>query len=56
MIIDVMMLEQVEFATGLSRFDIYNYIVQEKFPKPISLKGRFLGWDKNEIEPWALEK
>lgn len=38
--------------TGLSRSTIYFRISQGRFPKPISLGGRAVGWLENEIEAW----
>jgi prophage regulatory protein len=47
---------QVERRTGLSRSSIYHFIQQGKFPKPINLGERAVGWLENEIEKWLMER
>ena len=39
-------------ATGLSRSSIYLFIKEERFPKPINLGLRSVGWLESEIEAW----
>jgi len=38
--------------TGLSRSTIYLRISEGRFPKPISLGGRAVGWVEAEINAW----
>ncbi|MBW1899611.1 MAG: AlpA family transcriptional regulator [Deltaproteobacteria bacterium] len=44
--------KQVEARTGLSRSTIYLRIQEGKFPKPVNLGPRAVGWLENEIEAW----
>jgi prophage regulatory protein len=44
--------KQVEARTGLSRSTIYLRIQEGKFPKPVNLGLRAVGWLENEIEAW----
>lgn len=52
----VLRLPEVKARTGLSRSSIYLRISQSRFPKPISLGGRAVGWLESEIEDWLEEK
>ncbi|MBU3696567.1 AlpA family transcriptional regulator [Dechloromonas sp.] len=42
--------------TGLSNSSIYLYIKAEKFPKPIKLGARRVGWKESEIQEWIDDK
>lgn len=42
----------VQSRTGLSRSTIYAYISQGKFPKPIHLGARSVGWLSADIDAW----
>lgn len=46
----------VERKTGFKRAHIYALIAQGKFPKPIKLGVRAVGWDSLEIERWLLDR
>ncbi len=48
----ILRLPSVKNRTGLSRSTIYLRISQGKFPKPIALGGRTVGWIEAEIENW----
>jgi prophage regulatory protein len=48
----ILRLEKVKDRTGLSRSTIYLRIQEGKFPRPISLGARAVGWLENEIEAW----
>ena len=41
--------KNVQNVTGLSRSQIYNLMAQGKFPPPIPLGGRAVGWIDSEI-------
>jgi len=45
-------LPAVLVRTGLSRSTIYLRISEGRFPKPISLGGRAVGWIEAEINAW----
>ena len=38
--------------TGLSRRTIYLEIAEARFPRPIQLTARRVGWVESEIEEW----
>ena len=50
--ISILRRKQVEARTGLSRSTIYLRIQEGKFPKPVNLGPRAVGWLENEIEAW----
>lgn len=46
----------VRAKTGLSDSTIYLRISQGRFPAPISLGGRAVGWLEHEIDEWLEER
>lgn len=52
----ILRLPQVMARTGLSRSTIYLRISQGRFPRPISLGPRAVGWIKEEIDQWLEEQ
>lgn len=42
----------VERLTGLSRSTIYSQMTQGKFPRPVRLGIRAVGWRSGDIEAW----
>jgi prophage regulatory protein len=51
----ILRLPKVKNRTGLSRSSIYLRVSQDRFPSPISLGGRAVGWIEEEIDQW-IEK
>lgn len=47
---------EVEHRTGLSRSTIYLRIAEGRFPKPVSLGGRAVGWVETEITEWLNQQ
>ena len=47
---------QVEFAVGLARSTIYEAMAEGRFPKPVRLGGRSVGWLSTEIESWIAAR
>jgi prophage regulatory protein len=45
-------LPAVKASTGLSRSTIYLRVAQGRFPKPVSLGGRAVGWLEAEVQQW----
>ena len=45
-------LPAVKMRTGLSRSSIYLWIAQGKFPAPVSLGARAVGWVESEVDEW----
>jgi prophage regulatory protein len=52
MVLKIMRLAAVKNATGLGRTTIYNKIKEGKFPKPVQLGPKSVGWPENEIHAW----
>ena len=48
----IIRLPAVKARTGLSRSTIYLRISQDKFPRPVNLGGRAVGWVESEINTW----
>jgi prophage regulatory protein len=46
----------VEHLTGLARASIYQRMAEGKFPKPVSLGGRAVGWVEAEIADWQKRR
>ena len=45
-------LPDVKAQTGLSRSTLYSLMAQGRFPKPIKLGERAVGWTEAEISAW----
>lgn len=43
---------EVELTVGLKRSAIYQAIADGRFPRPIRLGGRSVGWLADEVEQW----
>ena len=49
-------LPEVMARTGLSRSTIYVRLEQGRFPRPVSLGGRAVGWIDSEIDEWMSDR
>ncbi len=49
-------LPEVLARTGLSRSTIYVRLDQGRFPKPVSLGARAVGWIEAEVDEWMRER
>lgn len=49
----ILRLPAVKAQTGLSRSSIYAYISEKKFPAPIQLGARAVGWISTDVEAWV---
>jgi prophage regulatory protein len=49
----ILRLPAVKTRTGLSRSTIYLRVAEGRFPKPISLGARAVGWVDAEVEAWV---
>ena len=38
--------------TGLSRSTVYQRVTEGRFPRPVSLGARAVGWIEAEVEEW----
>ncbi len=52
----ILRLPDVKARTGLSRSSIYLRISQSRFPQPISLGSRAVGWIETEIDDWLNQQ
>jgi prophage regulatory protein len=48
----ILRLPAVKSRTGLSRSTIYLHVSQGRFPRPVRLGERAVGWPENEIQSW----
>jgi prophage regulatory protein len=49
-------LPEVLERTGLSRSTIYVRLAEGRFPRPVRLGGRAVGWIEAEIGEWVAER
>lgn len=47
---------EVEARTGLSRSTIYAMVAERRFPAPIKLGLRAVGWPESEIGAWLASR
>jgi len=52
MVNTVLLREQVERATGLSRSTLYEMVARGRFPKPIRIGARSVAWISEEVQAW----
>ncbi|WP_432277702.1 helix-turn-helix transcriptional regulator [Pseudomonas aeruginosa] len=43
-------------ASDVYKRQIYKYVSESWFPKPIPLGGRSVGWLESEVAEWILER
>jgi prophage regulatory protein len=55
-LMQILRLPLVKTRTGLSRSTLYKQIADGKFPKPIRLGPRAVGWLESEIQAWIKER
>ena len=56
MMYTILRLPAVKAATGLSRSTIYLRISEGRFPKPVSLGDRAVGWIEAEVQEWLEQQ
>ena len=49
-------LPEVLARTGLSRSTIYVRLDQGRFPRPVSLGARAVGWIEAEVDEWIRDR
>jgi len=49
-------LPEVMARTGLSRSTIYVRLAEGRFPEPVRLGPRAVGWIESEIDAWMQER
>jgi len=54
MVISILRLPDVSIKTGLARSTIYKFISEGRFPRPIQLGPRAVGWLISELDDWVV--
>ena len=49
-------LREVMARTGLSRSTIHVWVAEGRFPKPVPLGRRSVGWIESELEDWLRDR
>lgn len=52
----IMRLPAVSEVTGLPRSTLYQYMKNNRFPKPVKLGVRSVGWIKEEVDAWLAKR
>ncbi len=52
----ILRLPEVKSLTGLSRSTIYLKVSEHRFPRPISLGARAVGWVEAEVLTWINDQ
>jgi prophage regulatory protein len=52
----ILRLPNVLDRTGLSRSTVYLRVTEGRFPKPVSLGARAVGWIETEVEEWIARQ
>jgi len=52
----ILRLPQVKCRVGLSRSSIYLAVSQRKFPQPVRLGARAVGWLESEVDAWVHQR
>lgn len=52
--VSILRRKQVEARVGLGRSSLYDYIRAGKFPPPIRVGSRAVGWVASEVDAWLL--
>ncbi len=54
--IRILRLPEVIARTGLSRSTIYVRVAAGRFPRPVALGARAVGWIEAEVDEWVRER
>ena len=49
-------LDAVRSRTGLGRSTIYRLIAASRFPRPVQLSDRAVGWRKSDLDRWSASR
>lgn len=47
---------EIQARTGVSRATIYNWMAEGRFPRPVRLGARAMGWPESVFEEWHRER
>ncbi len=56
MVTTILRLPAVKARTGLSRSTIYLRVSEGRFPSPVSLGGRAVGWIESDVNDWLTAR
>lgn len=56
MALKMLPIDEVLDRTGLSRRTLYSEISESRFPRPVQLTARRVGWPEADIEAWLADK
>jgi prophage regulatory protein len=56
MVLTILRRAEVERATGLPRSTIYEMMATGRFPKPVRLGARSVGWIESEVLAWQRSR
>lgn len=54
--LEILRRQQVQQRTGLPRATLYQLIQQGRFPRPVSLSERTVGWLSHEVQAWLCDR
>jgi prophage regulatory protein len=52
----ILRLPELRRRVGLGRSSIYQLVRQGRFPPPVRLSSRTVGWIDSEVEQWLAER
>ncbi len=52
----ILRLPNVLDRTGLSRSTVYQRVMEGRFPRPVSLGARAVGWIETEVDEWIARQ
>ncbi len=52
----VLRLPQLKLRLGLSRSSIYAAIAEGRFPRPVKLGTRAVGWLESDVDQWLAQQ
>ncbi len=52
----VLRCSQVQERTGLSRSTLYSLFTSNRFPRPIKLTSRSVGWLSSDVDEWISSR
>ena len=52
----ILPIDDVLERTGLSRRTLYQEVSDSRFPRPVQLTARRVGWPEADVEQWLVDK
>lgn len=52
----ILRLPQVQQVTGLSKSSIYAFVKEGRFPAPVQLSARAVGWSSSSVQEWIRQR